>query len=229
MSRALSLAGLEQHVKREGPNPSLAEPYCQWAAAARRESWEREALSRMKAEFGQGIILLAVTVIFPKGLSHDLAEVLPQGDVERINHVFRRAIARAPAVLCFTGAIEVDYCLKDGARFWQRSAHVCAVVRADSVAAAKRIIRSAIGLDRTSWVARPVVSREMHNPLGWVRYCFKGQSFGATVRKSSYPADDRVGRKRGSCKQRLQAPERRALLRAMADIRPSSWRIQLPD
>lgn len=227
MARDLKLAGLDRHVLSERSISYPARKFCQRRAAERRLLWEQQDLGELRLECQEpDTVPVAVTIVFPGSISLDVRDYLPRAAIKSLRRTVYRALKRDPSITLVVGAIEIDYCLKGGKQFWQRTAHLSmAVVAADFGSASKKV-RTALGLTATALVPKPVVCRPMSEPMKWVRYCLKGLTYGSVVRKCSYPADPAKGTKAGSRKLTLHAPERNAMLRAMVNIQWSDLRIR---
>lgn len=227
MARHLKLAGLDRHVLSDGLISYPARKFCQIRAAKRRLLWEQQDLGDLRRECQEpDTVPVAVTIVFPESISFDLREYLPRAAIKYLRRTVYRALRRDPSITLVVGAIEVDYCLKGGKQFWQRTAHLSMAVVAADFASASKKVREALGLTATSLVPKPVVCRQMPGPMRWVRYCLKGLAYGSVVRKCSYPTDPAKRIKAGSRKLTLHAPERNAMLRAMVHIQWSDLRIR---
>lgn len=227
LARDLKLAGLDRQTVSDGQFSFPARKFCQLRASDRRLLWEQQDLGDLRLECQEpDTVPVAVTIVFPDSVSFDVRNYLPRSAIKYVRRTIYRALKRDPSITLVVGAIEVDYCLKGGEQFWQRTAHLSMAVVAADFASASIKVRKALGLTATPLVPKPVVCRAMPEPLNWVRYCLKGLTYGSVVRKCSYPANPANGTKAGSRKLTLHAPERNAMLRAMVHIPWSDLRIR---
>jgi len=186
---------------------------CQTAAAELRTKEEVRTLAQLRRRDRKGDQLLALTLVFPDEQSLQESKFLTKNRASRLTAILRDAMGNQPDITMIAGCIEVDRCHKDQEAFWQYTAHLVVAVSAVRWSRAAKVVRAAFPLKPSIRVKRPVMIREMDDPRGWVRYCYKTLQYGAVMRRCTYDSKPRSKTTQRSTRTvRLLPVERNALV-----------------
>ena len=186
---------------------------CQTAAAELRTKEEVRTLAQLRRRDRKGDQLLALTLVFTYEHGLQESKFLTKNRASRLTAILRDAMGNQPDITMIAGCIEVDRCHKDQEAFWQYTAHLVVAVSAVRWSRAAKVVRAAFPLKPSIRVKRPVMIREMDDPRGWVRYCYKTLQYGAVMRRCTYDSKPRSKTTQRSTRTvRLLPVERNALV-----------------